>query len=433
MSLTELQTNSREAEVSNELQIDKFQTDELQTQRWRTDFPILEMNVHGKSLVYLDNAATTQKPLSVVEAESHYYRNDNANVHRGVHALSQRATDAFEAARVKIQHLVNAASPDEIIFVRGTTEAINLVAQSYGRSRFKAGDEIILSRMEHHSNIVPWQILTQQTGANLRIIPVNDAGELSLEAYKRLLGPRTKLVAVTHVSNALGTINPVKFIIECAHAHNVPVLLDGAQAIAHLPVDVQALDCDFYAFSGHKLYGPTGIGALYGKAALLDAMPPYQSGGDMIRSVSFEGITYNTLPYKFEAGTPNIAGVIGLGAAVDYVTSIGFDTLAAHEQELLAYATQSVADVPGLRIIGTAREKTSILSFMLEGVHPHDIGTILDREGVAIRAGHHCTMPLMERFGVSATARASFALYNTRMEVDKLVAAIHQVNEVFGR
>ena len=433
MSLTELQTNSKEPEVFNELQIDKFQTNELQTQRWRTDFPILEMNVHGKPLVYLDNAATTQKPLSVIEAESHYYRNDNANVHRGVHALSQRATDAFEAARVKIQHLVNAASPDEIIFVRGTTEAINLVAQSYGRSRFKAGDEIILSRMEHHSNIVPWQILTQQTGANLRIIPVNDAGELSLEAYKRLLGPRTKLVAVTHVSNALGTINPVKFFIECAHAYNVPVLLDGAQAIAHLPVDVQALDCDFYAFSGHKLYGPTGIGALYGKAALLDAMPPYQSGGDMIRSVSFEGITYNTLPYKFEAGTPNIAGVIGLGAAVDYVTSIGFDTLAAHEQELLAYATQSVADVPGLRIIGTAREKTSILSFMLEGVHPHDIGTILDREGVAIRAGHHCTMPLMERFGVSATARASFALYNTRMEVDKLVAAIHQVNEVFGR
>ena len=433
MSLTELQTNSREAEVSNELQIDKFQTDELQTQRWRTDFPILEMNVHGKPLVYLDNAATTQKPLSVIEAESHYYRNDNANVHRGVHALSQRATDAFEAARVKIQHLVNAASPDEIIFVRGTTEAINLVAQSYGRSRFKAGDEIILSQMEHHSNIVPWQILCQQTGANLRIIPVNGAGELDLEAYKRLLGPRTKLVAVTHVSNALGTINPVKFIIECAHAHNVLVLLDGAQAIAHLPVDVQALDCDFYAFSGHKLYGPTGIGALYGKAALLDAMPPYQGGGDMIRSVSFEGTTYNTLPYKFEAGTPNIAGVIGLGAAVDYVTSIGFDTLAAHEQELLAYATQSVADVPGLRIIGTAREKTSILSFMLEGVHPHDIGTILDREGVAIRAGHHCTMPLMERFGVSATARASFALYNTRMEVDKLVAAIHQVNEVFGR
>ena len=433
MSLTELQTNSREPEVSNELQIDKFQTDELQTQRWRTDFPILEMNVHGKPLVYLDNAATTQKPLSVIEAESHYYRNDNANVHRGVHALSQRATDAFEAARVKIQHLVNAASPDEIIFVRGTTEAINLVAQSYGRSRFKAGDEIILSRMEHHSNIVPWQILCQQTGANLRIIPVNGAGELELEAYKRLLGPRTKLVAVTHVSNALGTINPVKFFIECAHAYNVPVLLDGAQAIVHLPVDVQALDCDFYAFSGHKLYGPTGIGALYGKAALLDAMPPYQSGGDMIRSVSFEGTTYNTLPYKFEAGTPNIAGVIGLGAAVDYVTSIGFDTLAAHEQELLAYATQSVADVPGLRIIGTAREKTSILSFMLEGVHPHDIGTILDREGVAIRAGHHCTMPLMERFGVSATARASFALYNTRMEVDKLVAAIHQVNEVFGR
>ncbi|MDP3744133.1 MAG: cysteine desulfurase [Methylotenera sp.] len=402
-------------------------------QRWRTDFPILETNVHGKPLVYLDNAATTQKPLAVIEAESLYYRHDNANVHRGVHALSQRATDAFEAARVKVQGLINAASPNEIIFVRGTTEAINLVAQSYGRSRFKAGDEIILSRMEHHSNIVPWQILCQQTGASLRIIPINDAGELELKAYEQLLGPRTKLVAVAHVSNALGTINPVRAMIDLAHAHGVPVLLDGAQAIAHLPVDVQALDCDFYAFSGHKLYGPTGVGVLYGKSALLNAMPPYQGGGDMIRSVSFDGTTYNTLPYKFEAGTPNIAGVIGLGAAVDYVTDIGFDALIEHEQALLTYATQAVIDIPGLRIIGNAQEKTGILSFVLEGAHPHDIGTILDRQGVAIRTGHHCTMPLMEHFGVSATARASFALYNTRAEVDKLVAAIYQVKEVFGR
>jgi cysteine desulfurase/selenocysteine lyase len=402
-------------------------------QRWRADFPILETNIHGKPLVYLDNAATTQKPLAVIEAESLYYRHDNANVHRGVHALSQRATDAFEAARLKVQRLINAASPNEIIFVRGTTEAINLVAQSYGRSRFKAGDEIILSRMEHHSNIVPWQILCEQTGAHLRIIPINDVGELELEAYNQMLGPRTKLVAVAHVSNALGTINPVRAMIDLAHVHGVPVLLDGAQAIAHLPVDVQALDCDFYAFSGHKLYGPTGVGVLYGKAALLDAMPPYQGGGDMIRSVSFEGTTYNTLPYKFEAGTPNIAGVIGLGAAVDYVTGIGFDALIEHELALLTYATQAVIDIPGLRIIGNAREKTGILSFVLEGVHPHDIGTILDRQGVAIRTGHHCTMPLMEHFGVSATARASFALYNTRAEVNKLVAAIYQVKEVFGR
>lgn len=407
--------------------------DEPQVQCWRADFPILETNVHGKPLVYLDNAATTQKPIAVIEAESLYYRHDNANVHRGVHALSQRATDAFEAARLKVQHLINAASPNEIIFVRGTTEAINLVAQSYGRSRLKTGDEIILSRMEHHSNIVPWQILCKQTGASLRIIPVNDVGELELEAYNRMLSPHTKLVAVTHVSNALGTINPVRAMIDLAHVHGVPVLLDGAQAIAHLPVDVQALDCDFYAFSGHKLYGPTGIGVLYGKTALLDAMPPYQGGGDMIRSVSFDGTTYNTLPHKFEAGTPNIAGVIGMGAAIDYLTGIGFDALIEHELALLTYATQSIIDIPGLRIIGNALEKTGILSFVLDGVHPHDIGTILDRQGVAIRTGHHCTMPLMEHFGVSATARASFALYNTRAEVDKLAAAIYQVKEVFGR
>jgi len=414
------------------LQISPVTDHEWQASVWREDFPILHTQVHGKPLAYLDNAATTQKPLSVIEAESDYYRNDNANIHRGIHTLSQRATDAFEAARVKVQHLINATSPNEIIFVRGTTEAINLVAQSYGRSRFKVGDEIIISTMEHHSNIVPWQILCEQTGTILRIIPINDAGELELEAYAGLLNQHTKLVAVTHVSNALGTITPVKSIIELAHAQHVPVLLDGAQAIAHLPVDVQALDCDFYAFSGHKLYGPTGVGVLYGKLALLNAMPPYQGGGDMIRSVSFEGTTYNTLPYKFEAGTPNIAGVIGLGAAIDYITNIGFEALLAYEHALLSYATLSVMVIPGLHIIGNARSKTGILSFTLDGVHPHDIGTILDRQGVAIRTGHHCTMPLMERFGLSATARASFALYNTKADVDQLVVAIHQVKEVFG-
>ncbi len=405
--------------------------DDLQAQFWRTDFPILKTSVQGKPLVYLDNAATTQKPQTVIDAESEYYANCNANVHRGVHTLSMHATDAYEAARVKVQYLINAARPDEIVFVRGTTEAINLVAQSYGHSRLRAGDEIILSQMEHHSNIVPWQMLCQQTGANLRVIPVNDSGELELELYEALLNERTRVVAVTHVSNSLGTINPVKSVIDLAHQRGVPVLLDGAQAIAHLPVDVQALNCDFYAFSAHKLYGPTGVGVLYGKAAILEGMPAYQGGGDMIRSVSFEETTYNILPYKFEAGTPNIAGVIGLGAAIDYVSSIGFDALVSHEQALLSYATPLLAAIPGLRIIGNAREKTGILSFVLEGVHPHDIGTILDREGVAIRTGHHCTMPLMERFGVPATARASFALYNTRQEVDTLVAAVYKAQEVF--
>jgi cysteine desulfurase/selenocysteine lyase len=397
----------------------------------RKDFPVLRARVHGKPLVYLDNAATTQKPEAVIEAEATYYREYNANVHRGVHALSQRATDAYEAARGKVQRLINAASPEEIIFVRGTTEAINLVAQSYGRSRLKAGDEIVVSRIEHHSNIVPWQILCQQTGARLCVVPVNELGELQMDAFDALLNEHTKLVAMTHVSNSLGTITPVRDIVERAHARGVPVLLDGAQAIGHLPVDVQALNCDFYAFSGHKLYGPTGIGVLYGKAALLDAMPPYQGGGEMILSVSFEGTTYNTLPFKFEAGTPNIAGAIVLGAAVDYVTAIGYEALVAHEQSLLDYATPLVAGIPGLRIIGQAREKTGILSFVLEGIHPHDIGTILDREGVAVRTGHHCNMPAMERYGVAGTARASFALYNTRQEVDALVAAIHKAREVF--
>ncbi|MDD2929409.1 MAG: cysteine desulfurase [Sideroxydans sp.] len=408
-----------------------FHYDDLQAQFWRTDFPLLKSRVHDKPLIYLDNAATTQKPLAVIEAERNYYLYTNANVHRGIHSLSLQATEAYEHARTTVQHLLNAASSDEIIFVRGTTEAINLVAQSYGRSRFQAGDEIILSQMEHHSNIVPWQMLCQQTGATLRIIPVNDDGELRMEVFSGLLNEHTRLVAVTHVSNSLGTINPVAEIVAQAHRHGVPVLLDGAQAVSHLPVDVQALDCDFYAFSGHKLYGPTGIGVLYGKAALLEAMPPYQGGGDMIRSVSFAETNYNSLPYKFEAGTPNIAGAIGLGVAIDYLESFGWDELHAHEQSLLTYAMHAMSEIHGLTIIGNAREKISILSFVLDGIHPHDIGTILDREGVAIRTGHHCTMPLMERLGLPATARASFALYNSRHDVDVLVNAIHQAQKVF--
>jgi len=352
---------------------------------WRNDFPILRQEVHGKPLVYLDNAATTQKPQAVIDAESEYYRCINANVHRGVHALSQRATDDFEAARNKVRHFMNAAHSEEIIFVRGTTEAINLVAQSYARPRLQPGDEILISAMEHHSNIVPWQMVCEQTGATLKVVPIDDAGEFMFDAYAHLLNARTKLVAVTHLSNALGTIAPVERIIELAHAHDVPVLLDGAQAISHLRVDVRQLDCDFYAFSGHKIFGPTGIGALYGKAALLNAMPPYQGGGDMIRVVTFEKTQYNDLPYKFEAGTPNIAGAIGLGAALDYVSTIGIDAIAAHESALLAYATDLVSDIPGLRIIGAAPHKASILSFTLDGIHPHDIGTILDRAGIAIR------------------------------------------------
>ncbi len=408
-----------------------FHYDDLQAQFWRTDFPLLKSRVHDKPLIYLDNAATTQKPLAVIEAERNYYLYTNANVHRGIHSLSLQATEAYEHARTTAQHLLNAASSSEIIFVRGTTEAINLVAQSYGRSRLHSGDEIILSQMEHHSNIVPWQMLCQQTGATLRIIPVNDDGELRMEVFAGLLNEHTRLVAVTHVSNSLGTINPVAEIVAQAHRHGVPVLLDGAQAVAHLPVDVQALDCDFYAFSGHKLYGPTGIGVLYGKAALLEAMPPYQGGGDMIRSVSFAETTFNSLPYRFEAGTPNIAGAIGLGVAIDYLNNFDWEELLAHEQSLLTYAMQAMSDIPGLRIIGNAREKICILSFVLEGMHPHDVGTILDGEGVAIRTGHHCNMPLMERFGVPATARASFALYNSRHDVDVLVSAIQHAQEVF--
>ncbi len=398
----------------------------------RADFPILAVKVHGKPLVYLDNAATTQKPQAVIDALIHYYTSENANIHRGVHALSELATESFEQARVKIQRFLGAGDPGEIVFVRGATEAINLVAQTYGRIHAGSSDEIIISSLEHHSNIVPWQILCEQQGARLRVIPINDDGELLLEEFEKLLGPKTKFVAIAHVSNALGTINPVRKMIEMAHRRNVPVLVDGAQAAPHVLIDLQALDCDFYVFSGHKLYGPTGIGVLYGKRKLLEAMPPYQGGGDMISSVTFEKTLYNKLPYKFEAGTPDVSGAIALGAAIDYVSNIGLDRIAAHEDKLLAYATHALSSIPGLRLIGTAQAKAAVLSFVMENIHPHDIGTVLDQQGIAIRTGHHCAQPLMQRFGVEATARASFALYNTQEEVDALVAGIHKVQEVLA-
>jgi cysteine desulfurase/selenocysteine lyase len=398
----------------------------------RGDFPILQRKVHNKPLVYLDNAATTQKPKAVIDAISRYYAERNSNVHRGIHTLSQEATDAYELAREKLRGLINAAHAREIIFVRGTTEAINLIAQSYARPRFKPGDEIIISHMEHHSNIVPWQLLCEQTGAVLKVIPIDDRGELIMDEYEKLLGPRTKLVSVVHLSNALGTINPIGEIIEKAHAHDVPVLVDGAQAVSHLGVDVKALDCDFYACSGHKMFGPTGIGVLYGKASLLDAMPPYQGGGDMIKSVTLQKTVYNELPHKFEAGTPNIAGSIGLGAAVDYLQEIGLDTVTRYEHGLMGYANERIRTVPGLRLIGTARHKASVLSFVVHGIHAHDLGTILDHQGVAIRAGHHCAMPTMERFGVPATARASFAFYNTASDVDRLVEALERARGMLG-
>ena len=405
---------------------------ELDVQKVRRDFPILRQTVRGRRLVYLDNAATSQKPQVVIDAIGRYYEQGNANIHRGVHFLSEHATEEYEAARRTVQGFLNAADASEIIFVRGATEAINLVAQTYGRAHIRAGDEVLITAMEHHSNIVPWQILCEEKGARLRVAPISDSGELMLEEFERLLGPRTKIVAVTHVSNALGTITPVQRIIEMAHRWNIPVLVDGAQAVPHLKVDVQALDCDFYVFSGHKVYGPTGIGVLHGKSALLDAMPPYQSGGDMISSVTFEKTTYNKLPYKFEAGTPHVAGAIGLGAAIEYVNGLGMDNIAAHEHELLAYATETVSAIPGIRLIGTAKEKAGVLSFLLDSIHPHDIGTILDQEGIAIRTGHHCAQPVMQRFGIAATARASFALYNTREEVDALVEGIQKVREVFA-
>jgi len=400
--------------------------------RIREDFPILKQKVHGKPLVYLDNAATSQKPAKVMEAILRFYTQDCSNVHRGVHLLSERATEAYEGARSRVQHFLNAADWREIVFVRGATEGINLVAQTYGRQNVGAGDEVLITAMEHHSNIVPWQMLCEEKKARLRVAPINDRGELILEEFEKLLNERTRLVAVTHVSNALGTINPVRRIIEMAQAWKVPVLVDGAQAAPHLKVDVQELGCDFYTFSGHKVFGPTGIGALYGKAEWLEAMPPFQGGGDMISSVTFEKTIYNEVPYKFEAGTPNIAGVYGLGAALEYVEQIGLANIASYEHALLAYATEAIQQIAGVRILGTAREKAGVISFILEGVHAHDVGTILDREGVAVRTGHHCAQPVMDRFGVPATVRASLAFYNTKQEINVLAAGLQRVKALFG-
>jgi cysteine desulfurase/selenocysteine lyase len=399
----------------------------------RRDFPILDqLTRNGRQLVYLDNAATTQKPQSVIDAVARYYECDNANVHRAVHMLSERATEAYEASRRKIARYINAADEREIVFVRGTTEGVNLVAQSWGRKNVGAGDEVIISAIEHHSNIVPWQMLCDEKGAKLRVIPVDDDGDLMLDEYERMLSDRTRIVAVGHISNALGTINPIEQIIALAHRHGVPVLIDGAQGLPHTRIDVRALDVDFYAFSGHKVFAPMGIGVLYGKEALLDAMPPWQGGGDMILSVTFEKTSYNELPFKFEAGTPNVGGAIGLGAALDYLDAVGIDNVAAYEHELLTYATAKLSAIPQLKIIGNARRKASVVSFVLEGIHPHDIGTIIDQEGVAIRTGHHCAQPLMQRYGLAATARASLALYNTTEEIDRLAKSIDKVLEVFA-
>jgi cysteine desulfurase/selenocysteine lyase len=398
---------------------------------FRSDFPALDQDVHGRPLVYLDNAATTQKPNSVIDAVRRFYNEDCSNVHRGVHELSLRATKAYEDARLAVKRFINAGNERDVIFVRGTTEAINLVASSYGRSHLKAGDEILISALEHHSNIVPWQLVCEQTGARLVVAPINDAGEVAVADFENRITERTRLIAVAHVSNALGTVVPVREIIATARRHDVPVLIDGAQAVPHVRVDVRELDCDFYAFSGHKVFGPTGIGVLYGKQDLLERMPPYQGGGDMIRSVTFERTTYNDLPYKFEAGTPDVAGAIGLAAALRYVSAIGMDRISQHEQDLLGYGTQLLESIPGLRLIGTAKEKAAVLSFVLEGIHPHDTGTVLDRLGIAVRTGHHCAQPVMERFGVPATTRASLAFYNTPSDLDALADGIRQVQEIF--
>ncbi len=414
--------SARTAETSSGLDIEAI----------RKGFPILSTRPYGKPLVYLDNAATSQKPQQVIDRIRHYYEGENANVHRGIHYLSQVATDSFDAAREKVQRFVNAAHSHEVIFTSGNTESINLVASAYAGAFLSEGDEVVLTHMEHHSNIVPWQMLRESKGIAIRVAPVNDDGEIIMEEFEKLLGPKTKFVSVVYVSNALGTINPVKEVVRLAHAAGAVVLLDSAQAVPHLTVDVQDLDCDFLSFSPHKMFGPTGIGALYGKAELLEKMPPYKGGGDMIRSVTFEKTIYNDLPFKFEAGTPNIAGAIGLGAAVDYLTGLGIDKIAAREAELLSYGTQVLESIDGLRIIGRAKEKASVLSFIMESAHPHDIGQILDQEGIAIRAGHHCTQPLMQRFGIPATARASLSFYNTQEELDALGAALRKVNEVFG-
>jgi cysteine desulfurase / selenocysteine lyase len=406
--------------------------DRFDVERIRGDFPILRELIHGRPLVYLDNAATSQKPEAVIEAIANYYRHQNANIHRGVHLLSQSATEAYEAARAAVQRFIHARDASEIVFVRGTTEAINLVAQTYGRRNIGRDDEVLITAMEHHSNIVPWQILCEEKGAKLRVAPINDRGELLLAEFEKLLTPRTRIVSVAHVSNALGTINPVKQIVGMAHSRGIPVLIDGAQAAPHMPIDVVDLDCDFYALSGHKMYGPTGIGVLYGKAALLEDMPPYQGGGDMINSVTFEKTTYNKVPHKFEAGTPDIAGVFGLGAAIAYIENIGLDVIGAHEHELLVYGTDRLSSLPGIRMIGTAREKAGVLSFVLEDIHPHDIGTILDQEGIAVRTGHHCAQPVMDFYGIPATVRASLGLYNTKEEIDALVSGIERVKEILG-
>jgi cysteine desulfurase/selenocysteine lyase len=400
--------------------------------RIREDFPILRRRVNGRPLVYLDNAATTQKPQAVLDAIASYYTEINANVHRGVHELSGQATDAYEGAREKIRAYFNAAHSREIVYTRNSTESINLIARTFGQARLRTGDEIVISAMEHHSNIVPWQLVCEQVGARLRVAPIDDRGELILEEFEHLIGPRTKLVSIAHMSNSLGTINPVEEIIRIAHHEGVPVLLDGSQAAYHLPVDLQALDCDFYVATGHKLYGPTGIGVLYGKTEWLEALPPFMGGGDMIQSVTFQKSTWNVLPYKFEAGTPDIAGAIGLGAAIDYVRAIGFGAIGSHEAQLLSRATAAVEALPGVRIIGTAKRKASVVSFVMDHVHPHDIGTIVDREGVAIRTGHHCAQPVMDRFKIPATARASFAMYNTFDDIDALVAALGRAQALLG-
>ena len=404
---------------------------QFDVERVRQMFPIFNENPYGKPLVYLDSAATSQKPQEVLDTISGFYSRDNANVHRGVHYLSERATEAYEGARVKVQNFLNAAQVEEIIFTRGTTESINLVAQTYARAHLDEGDEVLVTAMEHHSNIVPWQMVCADRGARLRVVPINDDGELLLDEFERLIGPRTKLVAVAHVSNVLGTINPIRRIAEFAHAHGARLLVDGAQAVPHLAIDVQAMGCDFYAFSGHKMYGPTGIGVLYGRSELLEEMPPYQGGGDMIASVSFEETIYNTVPYKFEAGTPDIAGAVGLGAAIDFLDDLGHEAIAVHEHDILEYGVRALSAIPGLHLIGTADIKASVLSFLIDDVHPHDIGTILDRQGVAIRSGHHCAQPLMNRLGVAGTARASLACYNTRQDIDALVAGLAMVRETF--
>ncbi|MCY0998268.1 cysteine desulfurase [Myxococcus sp. MISCRS1] len=401
-------------------------------QQVRADFPLLRQEVRGRPLVYLDSAATAQKPQAVIDAIVRFYQHDNANVHRGVHILSERATEAYEGARETVRGFLNARDAREIIFVRGTTEAINLVAQTYGRKHIGAGDEVLITQMEHHANIVPWRMLCEQTGATLKVIPVDDRGELVLDAVDALLTEKTRILAVTHVSNALGTVNPVKELTRRAHAKGIPVLVDGAQSVTHFPVDVQDLGCDFYAFSGHKTFGPTGIGVLYGRLERLEPMPPYQGGGDMILSVTMEKVTYNRVPHRFEAGTPNLEGAVGLAAAIRYLQGVGLSAIAEHDREMMAYATAALESVPGLRLIGTAREKAGVLSFTLEDIHPHDVGTILDREGICIRTGHHCAQPVMQHFKLPATARASLALYNTREDVDALVRGLHKVREVFG-